>query len=83
MLSIDLGFPIGKRVTDQCSILVLEAVGFSHSMDCTDRDIFTKGKLLTLFPRKVLHENTALLAENFHFSLLTQLLKKINKVIFV
>ena len=31
----------------------------------------------------MLHENEALLAENFFFPLLTQLLKKINKVIFV
>ena len=32
ILSIALDFPIGKRVTDHCFILVPEAVGFSHSL---------------------------------------------------
>ena len=40
-------------------------------------------KIVTLFPRNILHENTALLAENFRFPLLAQLVKEINKVIFV
>ena len=30
VLSTAFGFPIGKRVTDHCSILVLEFVGFSQ-----------------------------------------------------
>ena len=30
ILSTALGFPIGKRVTDYCPILVSEAVGFSQ-----------------------------------------------------
>ena len=30
MLSTALGFPVGKRVTDHCSILVPEAAGFSQ-----------------------------------------------------
>ena len=32
MLPRALGFPIGKRVTDHCPILVLEAVGFSQEL---------------------------------------------------
>ena len=32
MLSSALGFPISKRVTDHCSILVPEAVGFSQEL---------------------------------------------------
>ena len=32
MLSTALGFPIGNRVTDHCSILVPEAVGFSQEL---------------------------------------------------
>ena len=32
MLPRALGFRIGKRVTDYCSILVLEAVGFSQEL---------------------------------------------------
>ena len=32
MLSTALGFPTGKRVTDHCSILVPEAVGFSQEL---------------------------------------------------
>ena len=59
-------------------------------MDCTYRDIL-ESRIVTLFPRNMLHENTALLlhentallAENFRFPLFIQLLKKKNKVIFV
>ena len=32
MLSTALRFPIGKRVTEHCSILVLEAVVFSQEL---------------------------------------------------
>ena len=32
MLSTVLGFSIGKRITDHCSILVPEAVGFSQEL---------------------------------------------------
>ena len=32
MLSTALGFPIGKRVTDHCSILAPEAIGFSQDL---------------------------------------------------
>ena len=32
MLSTALGFPTGKRVTDYCSILVPEAVGFPQEL---------------------------------------------------
>ena len=32
MLSTALGFPIGKRVTDHCSILAPEAIGFSQEL---------------------------------------------------
>ena len=32
VLPTALGFPIGKRVTDHCSILVLETVGFSKEL---------------------------------------------------
>ena len=32
MLPTALGFPIGKRVTDHCSILVPKAVGFSQEL---------------------------------------------------
>ena len=32
ILSSALCFPIGKRVTDHCSILVPEAVGFSQEL---------------------------------------------------
>ena len=32
MLSTALGFPVGKRVTDHCSILVPEAVGFPQEL---------------------------------------------------
>ena len=32
MLSTALGFPVGKRVTDHCSNLVLEDVGFSKEL---------------------------------------------------
>ena len=32
MLSTGLGFPVGKKVTDHCFILVPEAVGFSQAL---------------------------------------------------
>ena len=32
MLFTALGFPIGKKVTDHCFILVLEAVGFPQEL---------------------------------------------------
>ena len=32
MLSTALGFPIGKRVTDHCSILAPEAIGFFQEL---------------------------------------------------
>ena len=85
MFSTTLGFPKGKRATDHCSILALKAMGFSQEllqprtqfnrrcMNCTQRNIFTNTKLVTLYVRKTLHEKMAPLAKNFRFFLrLTQ-----------